>query len=196
METGVGARLNLGCGDDIQQGYLNIDIRKTHPNVIQVDLSQLPWPFANRSAKEILMLDFLEHFPYSKTVPILFECYRALDKDGELVIQVPDFEHLSLALNKRGGYLCNICGSQMQEYGVNQPACANGHDANDIAEAAMQRLYGGQDYPGNFHMTCFTKESLERKAAQVGLELVGYEEEAHQWANWNFKARFRKGAVW
>jgi hypothetical protein len=25
-------KLNLGCGDDVKEGYINIDVRKTKPN--------------------------------------------------------------------------------------------------------------------------------------------------------------------
>ena len=85
-------KLNLGCGDDIKEGYLNVDFRKTHPSVQVQDLSKFPWPWADGFADEILMLDFLEHFPYAQTERILFECFRILKDDGEVVIQVPDAE--------------------------------------------------------------------------------------------------------
>lgn len=195
-ETGVGARLNLGCGEDVRAGYLNIDLRQTHPNVIIADLSKYPWPFADRSAKEIMMLDFLEHFPYANTAFILLECYRVLEDGGELIIQVPDAEHLMKALACKGEYLCNQCGDDMFQFGVNQSVCSCGQGAGDIAEAAMRRLYGGQDYPGNFHYTCFTQGSLMVKAAYAGFQWDEELEPEHQYKNWNFKTRFRKGSIW
>lgn len=204
-ETGVGAKLNLGCGDDVRHGYLNIDFRKTHPNVIEADLSTFPWPFADKSASEILMLDFLEHFPYSKTSFILLECHRVLQDDGEVVIQVPDAEHLAMALTRKGPYLCNMCGTSMcdQETSrevnefVSHEECPHCRQrCEDISEAAMMRLYGGQDYPGNWHQTCFTQDMLMYKAHMAGLTFAGELEHQHQFVNWNFKLRFRKGSVW
>lgn len=192
-DTGVGAKLNLGCGDDVRPDYLNIDFRKTHPNVIEVDLSTYPWPFADRSAKEILMLDFLEHFPYANTAFILLECYRVLQDDGEVVIQVPDGAQLGCALAQRYFFWCNRCGQDMTEHNK-CPTC--GQTRDEISEAAMMRLYGGQDHKGNFHHTCFTQSSLLIKCKAAGLDLIAFEEFVHQSKNWNFKARFRKGSVW
>lgn len=197
-------RLNLGCGDDIRVGYVNVDMRKTHSSVMEVDLSRFSWPFEDGSAEEVLMLDFLEHFPYRDTQRILLECYRVLAPRGELVVQVPDAEILARALLNEGDYQCNRCGHSMQEvvngdpdWVLNTIECHGcGQHYGEVAEAAMKRLYGGQDFVGNFHHTCFTQERLISKARSIGLDFLSLEEEAHQRANWNFKARFQKGDPW
>lgn len=200
-------KLNLGCGTDIRDGYVNVDFRQTHPSVVQVDLSKFPWPFEDDSADEILMLDFLEHFPYAQTKLILLECYRLLKMDGTLVVQVPDGVHLARALMQEGYYTCNRCELPMWEPTPSNPRHGDGpiqhstcpncqQSADDISEAAMRRLYGGQDYAGNYHQTCFTEKSLVEKAKPCGLELVDFEEIPHQWVNWNFKARFKKVDLW
>jgi SAM-dependent methyltransferase len=192
-------KLNLGCGTDIKPGYTNVDFRATHPSVLQVDLSTFPWPFEDGSADEILMLDFLEHFPYGSTPFILLECFRILTADGTVVIQVPDGDHLARAFAGIGEFTCNRCENNMPlptatDY---DDVCKNcGQTAAEIAEAAMRRMYGGQDYVGNYHQTLFTMNSLLKKAKDCGLELVGYEEERHQFLNWNFKARFKKADLW
>lgn len=192
-------KLNLGCGTDIRDGYVNVDFRQTHSSVVQVDLSQFPWPFEDGSADEILMLDFLEHFPYSQTKLILLECYRILKTDGTVVAQVPDGNHLVRAFGSIGKFTCNRCESDMPwpnppVYNTDCSKC--GQTLAEISEAAMRRMYGGQDYAGNYHQTLFTPNSLLAKAKDCGLELVGYEEERHQYVNWNFKARFKKGDLW
>lgn len=187
-------RLNLGCGNDIRDGYVNVDFRQTHPTVMVVDLSKIPWPFPDQSADEILMLDFLEHFPYTQTPRILLECYRVLKTDGDLIIQVPDGGHLANALSLQGEYLCNRCGTKMNDSYRSCSEC--GQSATEIAEAAMRRLYGGQDFPGNFHFTCFTQSSLMHKAAAAGLQWDEELEPEHQYANWNFKIRFKRGRLW
>lgn len=192
-------RLNLGCGDDIRPDYINVDFRKTHPSVVQVDLSRFPWSFEDNSAEEILMLDFLEHFPYAQTKAILLECRRVLRFDGTVVIQVPDALQTCRALIQEGEYTCNKCETPVVGRGHKDwdPHCGTcGQDADVTSEAAMRRLYGGQDYAGNFHQTCFTRGSLEGKAEECGLELIGYEEEQHMWRNWTLKARFKVGELW
>lgn len=187
-------RLNLGCGNDIRPDYLNVDFRQTHPSVVQVDLSKFPWPFDDGSADEILMLDFLEHFPYRDTERILLECYRVLRQGGELVVQVPDGNHLSRALTKRGAYMCNRCGDPVTE---DHTACRGcGQSADDIAYEAMKRMYGGQDYTGNFHHVLFTQQSLWIAASRCGFCDAKMEEADHQFANWNLKMRLTKGDAW
>lgn len=188
-------KLNLGCGDDLREGYTNVDFRKTHPDVMQVDLSVFPWPFEDESVDEVMMLDFLEHFPYRQTEQILLECFRILQWKGTLIIQVPDGVHLAAALGGLGVYLCNRCGNEMRQRDESCSQCDQ--SADDIADAAVGRLFGGQDYPGNWHQTVFTQRSLRLKAERNGFLLSSWQEIDHQYANWNFKGKFVKiGIRW
>lgn len=193
-------RLNLGCGNDVRDGYTNVDLRETHPSVMVCDLSRLPWPFADGSAEEILMLDFLEHFPYAQTKQILLECYRVLTPEGTVVIQVPDAEILGAVFSTGRAFQCNQCGALLNS-NVCEDVFTDGcwkceQTFDELQEAAMKRMFGGQDHLGNFHHTTFTKRSLKEKARKVGLVFTKLEEEDHQRANWNFKASFRKGDLW
>lgn len=81
-------RLNLGCGSDIRQGYVNLD-RVSLPGVdVAHDLEKLPLPFEDGSFDEILCQDVLEHLDY---VPLMRELHRILVPGGTLVIRVPHF---------------------------------------------------------------------------------------------------------
>lgn len=145
------------------------------------------------------MLDFLEHFPYTRTEQILRECYRILRDDGTVVIQVPDAQIIGAVLCGRGAYQCNGCGGWMRGHSDERwtekcPKC--GRDEDVVFDAAMMRMFGGQDHPGNFHQTCFTTDSLARLARGCGLFWQRNEEEEHQAANWNFKSIFTKGDPW
>jgi len=191
-------KLNLGCGKDLKEGYTNVDLRE--PCDLQQDLSKLPWGWESGSADEILMLDFLEHFPYAKTDQILLECWRVLKPRGSLIIQVPDFEHCALAALDMQRYLCNVCGNSGKDYVIknNNKHCSNcDTPLHKVAQAALNRLYGGQDYEGNWHYTAFTKELLERKLSEIGFCDFEYLEKHHQWKNWNFKIKaIKKDSVW
>ncbi len=195
-------RINLGCGNDVREGYINVDwFGGDHPSIVRFDLSHFPWPFEDGSADQILILDFLEHFPYSQTRRILLECHRILHNDGEVVIQVPDAELLGRVISGMGTFPCNRCGQQF--IGINNDSgdwvehCSKcGQRESDIVTAAVHRMFGGQDFPGNFHQTCFTKDSLSSEAFSCGLYWNRYEEKSHQYANWNFKSVFQKGDIW
>jgi len=185
-------RLNLGCGKDYKEGYINVDFSKDVTVDECVDLYSVPWPWKDGSADEILMLDFLEHLPYRKTETILLECFRVLRDDGLIVIQVPDFDHCSRAALDRDQYKCNACGFPFVD-GNKLLKCGKcGQSKEDITKAAIHRLYGGQDYHGNWHYTAFTQEILSKMLLKSGFKGLSFLEEKHQWDNWNFKISGRK----
>lgn len=190
-------RLNLGCGNDIREGYVNVDFRATHPAVREVDLSVFPWPFDDESADEILMLDFLEHFPRAASAKILLECRRILTHSGRVIIQVPDAQILARVICGGADFPCNRCGANVECVdGVVMDCDKCGQCGLDAKDAAIQRMFGGQDYAGNFHQNAFDQESLMYIAGQNGLKYEGALESEHQALNWNFKLSFVRGDLW
>ena len=73
-------RLNLGCGDKILPGYVNVDVVEARagmkPDVV-CDLRNLS-PFASDSADEILSVHVVEHFWRWEVADILREWVRVL----------------------------------------------------------------------------------------------------------------------
>ena len=56
MSTDAGAprKLNLGCGEDYKEGYVNVDFHG-HVNIdVQHDLNSIPYPFADNSFDHVL----------------------------------------------------------------------------------------------------------------------------------------------
>jgi hypothetical protein len=50
-------KLNLGCGLDKRQGYINVDIRKdVNPDLV-LNLEDIPYPFESNSIEEIIAKD-------------------------------------------------------------------------------------------------------------------------------------------
>lgn len=182
-------KLNLGCGDDVKPGYVNVD-RRERDGVVVADLSKFPWPFADGSATEILLYDFLEHFPYRSTAVILSEVWRVLALGGHVEIQVPDLDHCSRAACHRSPFLCNRCGNLFKDNDETCTLCKQSW--YDVAEAAVRRLYGGQDYEGNWHFTAFGEKKLTELLLSSGFEEVTSLEQQHQYANWNIKLRSKK----
>ncbi len=80
-------KINLGCGEKIIDGYVNVDA-VGNPTVV-CDLSAFPWPFEDNSADEIFSEHFLEHVvDFEKTI---LEMHRILKPNGKLYFKVPHF---------------------------------------------------------------------------------------------------------
>ena len=54
-------RLNLGCGPDIKDGYINIDTCPLNDKVIKMDITNLD--YSESSVDEVYARDVLEHMP-------------------------------------------------------------------------------------------------------------------------------------
>jgi predicted SAM-dependent methyltransferase len=84
----TGLRLNFGCGANLKEGWVNIDL--TSGADVPLDLRE-DIPFADRSATTIYCEHFLEHLDYpGEARHFLAECYRILDAGGVLHVGVPD----------------------------------------------------------------------------------------------------------
>jgi SAM-dependent methyltransferase len=88
----MGDRLNLGCGDDILDGFVNVDIAPLPGVDLVHDLSDLPLPFEDESVSEIVCRDVLEHLDY---VPVLRDLHRILRPAGTIWISVPHYSSRS-----------------------------------------------------------------------------------------------------
>ena len=79
-------RLNLGCGTDIRDGWINLDMAPLPGIDVVHDLNIPPLPFADNQFTELLCNDVLEHVDL---VPLLKECHRILAPGGRMQIEVP-----------------------------------------------------------------------------------------------------------
>ena len=94
-------RLNLGCGLNPLDGFVNVDKavastwRGTRmPDVVH-DLETFPWPWADRSVREVVLNHVLEHLGREPDVfmRIMQELYRVCAHGAEVQINVPHPRH-------------------------------------------------------------------------------------------------------
>lgn len=85
-------RLNLGCGDKILPGYVNVDVVEARagksPDVI-CDLHKLTC-FDNDHADEIMAIHVVEHFWRWEIENILREWLRVLKPGGSMILECPN----------------------------------------------------------------------------------------------------------
>jgi len=90
-------KLNVGCGTDYREGFINIDGSNTLPRVdkiIDISSASLLPHFTNGEMDYILANDIIEHHYHWEAVRILKEFHALLRKDGQLEIRVPDAEFI------------------------------------------------------------------------------------------------------
>jgi predicted SAM-dependent methyltransferase len=81
-------KLNLGCGNDLKDGYINLDIVDYGGNQIH-DLNNIPYPFDENYFNEIYASHVLEHL--NNFHNSISELYRIIKPNGILIIHAPFF---------------------------------------------------------------------------------------------------------
>jgi predicted SAM-dependent methyltransferase len=84
-------KINLGCGKNKQDGYVNIDIQeRVKPDVVCDVLKGLP--YEDSSVDEVRAFDFLEHIETIKNISVIEEIWRVLRPGGKFESFTPDAE--------------------------------------------------------------------------------------------------------
>ena len=136
-------RLNIGCGEDIRPGYLNIDPFAAGP-VLKMEASRLG--FTDHSVDEIFSSHVLEHLSKHEVMDVLVEWARVLKPTGKVEIIVPDLPWC------------------MQQW-LRLPDSARW-------DWALDTIFGLQDHPGEFHKTGFSTDRLDRLLKEAGFRTV------------------------
>lgn len=90
-------RLNIGCGNDYREGFINIDGRADLPRidmVINLSKESLLKCFEEGSVDNILANDFIEHHFHWEAVRLMKEFFVLLKPGAVLEMRLPDFEFI------------------------------------------------------------------------------------------------------
>jgi hypothetical protein len=88
-------KLNMGCGQNKINGYLNIDKHSECEPDLQFDLEKFPWPFKTNEVSEVLFNHSLEHIGADTNIflNIMKELYRVCNNDAKIQINAPHPRH-------------------------------------------------------------------------------------------------------
>jgi hypothetical protein len=124
------ARLNLGCGYDKRDGYLNVDLNDFHAPDLVGDVRSLPALPTGRYT-EIVAQDVLEHLERDDGPVALAEWRRLAAPGGRLSLRLPDLPSLLRWLSER--------------------------DDADHQRRVIHHMFGTQAYNGDFHLSGYTE---------------------------------------
>jgi len=114
-------KLNVGSGEDVRFGYINIDIRPVVGTNIILDLEKQDLPFEDNIVSEIVAQDVVEHVEYDRVEYLIKEFYRVLKPSGRLYIRVPDLEQIvSLYRDDYRMLSYYIFGGKRHEYDIHK----------------------------------------------------------------------------
>jgi SAM-dependent methyltransferase len=166
-------KLNLGSNNKRREGFTNIDILDC-PNVdIRHDLTSFPWPVEDNTVDEILAEEFLEHIPFRKIDRLLRECFRVLQNNGVLRIQVPDIG--SMCHYFAAGLVCDCVPRKagcMEEYRANPNCQSCLGNAKIHPERWLFAFSGAQKHEYDAHLSHWTDFLLSVAIKDAGFEDV------------------------
>jgi predicted SAM-dependent methyltransferase len=88
-------KLNLGCGFDKRDGWLNVDnFAECEPDQM-LDIESTPWDLPTSGFQEVLMKHVLEHVgaAFDTFAAVMRELYRVTAPNGVVEIHVPHVRH-------------------------------------------------------------------------------------------------------
>lgn len=156
-------KLNLGCGWDIREGFLNVDLHDFHKPDLVADVTKLEM-LPSGYYGEIIAQDVLEHLPRQSTVEVLRGWSRLLRTGGLIHLRVPSVIDLA----------------ELMKLPENQTIAKQ--------ELFVQCLFGTQAYTEDCHYTTFTEPLLRHYLAEAEMEVASWEVRD----TWLFEVEARK----
>ncbi|HYH37245.1 MAG TPA: hypothetical protein VD860_03410 [Azospirillum sp.] len=88
-------KLNLGAGNKVIDGYLNVDKYPTATTDLVIDLEKTPWPWETGSVTHAAFIHSLEHMGRDTDtfLAIMRELYRVCAHGAQITVHVPHPRH-------------------------------------------------------------------------------------------------------
>jgi len=150
--------LNLGCGMKFTEGFTNVDKYVSHPSIVNYDMFKLPYP--DNSIELIYSSHSLEHLPIRHAKMALEEWHRVLNRNGKLVLLVPDLNAIMTKLLD-DEYLSD------SDYDWYQYTLFGYQIDTEIFDSRLDHAVD----PGQFHTCGFSKNKLKTILERLGFDI-------------------------
>lgn len=92
-------RVNLGCGDDYRQGWVNVDRDPSVQVDIRANLAHVGDFLSKGSVEQIEMIHSVSYLPLWEARDLFAEARRLLRPNGSFVIETPDLRKCAAVLS-------------------------------------------------------------------------------------------------
>jgi predicted SAM-dependent methyltransferase len=129
-------KLNLGCGEDLRDGFINVDLRDI-PGVVRLDVSSQSLK-TYRGVGHILARDIIEHFPQAEVPGIIELWVSLLEPGGTIEIQCPDIRHAMNIAPNDDWVIRLIYGGQDHEHNYHKAGFTRETMRRHLEEAGLE----------------------------------------------------------
>lgn len=168
-------KLNLGSHNKRKEGYVNVDVHQWGDVDILHDLVKYPYPFKDNSIEAILMEEVLEHFSFREIYNVLKECFRILQPNGIINIQVPDIGKMcQMYVN---GEVCDCVPHKavsFDDFKANPDCFVCQGKAKINTNRFWIAFSGAGKHPWDWHHAHFDENKLKELLTKVGFKRVEF----------------------
>jgi len=140
-------KINMGCGWDYKEGYLNIDATDFVKSDLVADIRDLSF-LPSSYYEQIFASDVLEHIPRTEFMNALAEWHRLLKPGGSIYIKTTHIINLAEIL-------------KWPDY-----------QTPENEEILVQNFFGTQAYVGDFHLCGFTHSYMDYCLRKIGFAKI------------------------
>ena len=90
-------KINIGCGADILDGYINLDYKNQKGVDVICDINNTPWSFKDNTFSESFCSHTLEHVEDLQST--MKEMWRISKPSAKIIIRVPHFSYVLCLYN-------------------------------------------------------------------------------------------------
>lgn len=89
IEANKSIKLDFGCGENKQNGFIGMDKRKVKGVDIVHDLEVFPYPLPDECCSSIMGSHIIEHIKPEFSISLMDELWRIMKVGGQLILSTP-----------------------------------------------------------------------------------------------------------
>ena len=177
-------RLNLGCGYNKREGWINVDASPICKPDLVLDLETLPWPWETDAIEAVRFIHSLEHMGRDPNVflGIMKELYRVCRNGATIEIVVPhprhddflgDPTHVRVITPKLLQHFDREFCDEVKRLGGSNTPFAHYLNVDFVVKSVVQAL--GEPYSTQFTNKLLSEDEVTRMSRELNNVVAQYE---------------------